>query len=34
MLLAIMTRSLIRLDSIVRASLNNDCITNRHDERQ
>ena len=29
-----MTRSLIRLDSIVRASLNNDCMTNRHDERQ
>lgn len=34
MLLVIMTRSLIRLDSSVRASLNNDCITNRHDERQ
>lgn len=34
MLLVIMTRSLIRLDSTVRASLNNDCITNRHDERQ
>ena len=34
MLLVIMTRSLIRLDSIVRASLNNDCMTNRHDERQ
>lgn len=29
-----MTRSLIRLDSIVRASLNNDCMTNRYDERQ
>ena len=29
-----MTKSLIRLDSIVRASLNNDCMTNRHDERQ
>ena len=29
-----MTRSLIRLDSIVRASINNDCMTNRHDERQ
>lgn len=28
MLLVIMTRSLIRLDSIVRASLNNDCMTN------
>lgn len=29
-----MTRSLIRLDNAVRASLNNDCMTNRHDERQ
>lgn len=29
-----MTRSLIRLDNTVRASLNNDCITNRYDERQ
>lgn len=29
-----MTRSLIRLDSIVRASLNDDCMTNRYDERQ
>lgn len=29
-----MTKSLIRLDSIVRASLNNDCMTNRYDERQ
>lgn len=29
-----MTRSLIRLDNTVRVSLNNDCITNRHDERQ
>ena len=29
-----MTRSLIRLDNTVRASLNNDCMTNRHDERQ
>ena len=29
-----MTNSLIRLDNTVRASLNNDCITNRHDERQ
>ena len=29
-----MTRSLIRLDSAVRDSLNNDCMTNRHDERQ
>lgn len=34
MLLAIMTRSLIRLDNTVRASLNNYCMTNRHDERQ
>lgn len=34
MLLVIMTNSLIRLDSIVRASLNNDCMTNSHDERQ
>lgn len=34
MLLVIMTKSLIRLDSIVRARLNNDCMTNRHDERQ
>lgn len=33
MLLVIMTRSLIRLDSIVRTSLNNDCMTNRHDDR-
>ena len=29
-----MTKSLIRLDNTVRASLNNDCMTNRHDERQ
>lgn len=34
MLLVIITRSLIRLDSTVRDSLNNDCMTNRHDERQ
>lgn len=34
MLLVIMTRSLIRLDNTVRTSLNDDCITNRHDERQ
>ena len=34
MLLVIMTRSLIRLDSIVRTSLNDDCMTNSHDERQ
>ena len=29
-----MTRSLIRIDNTVRASLNDDCMTNRHDERQ
>lgn len=29
-----MTKSLIRLDSAVRTSLNNDCMTNRYDERQ
>ena len=29
-----MAKSLIRLDSIVRASLNDDCMTNRYDERQ
>jgi hypothetical protein len=29
-----MTRSLIRLDNTVRASLNDDYMTNRHDERQ
>lgn len=29
-----MTRSLIRLDNTVRASFNDDCMTNRHDERQ
>lgn len=34
MLLVIMTRSLIGLGNTVRASLNNDCMTNRHDERQ
>lgn len=34
MMLVIMTKSLIRLDNTVRASLNNDCMTNRHDERQ
>lgn len=34
MLLVIMTRSLIKLDNTIRASLNNDCMTNRHDERQ
>lgn len=34
MLLVIMTKSLIRLNSIVRASLNNDCMTNRYDDRR
>lgn len=34
MLLVIMARSLIRLDNTVRASLNNDCMTNRHNKRQ
>lgn len=34
MLLVIITRSLIRLNNTVKASLNNDCMTNRHDERQ
>lgn len=34
MLLVIMTKSLIRLDNTVRASLNNDYMTNRHDERK
>lgn len=29
-----MTRSLIRLNNTVRASLNNDYMTNRHDEHQ
>ena len=34
MLLVIMTKSLIRLDSAVRDSLNDDCMTNRHDDRR
>ena len=34
MLLVIMTRSLIRLGNTVRASLNNDCMTNSHDDRR
>lgn len=34
MLLVIIIRSLIRLSNTVRASLNNDCMTNRHNERQ
>lgn len=29
-----MTKSLIRLDNTVRASLNDDCMTNSHDEYQ
>lgn len=29
-----MIRSLIRLDNTVRASLNNDCMTNSRDKRQ
>lgn len=29
-----MTRSLIRLDNTVRASLDSNCMTNRNDERQ
>lgn len=33
MLLVIMTRSLIRLDNTVRTSLNNDCMTNSHDDK-
>lgn len=34
MLLVIITRSLIRLDNTVKTSFNDDCMTNRHDERQ
>ena len=33
MLLVIMTRSLIRLDNTVRASLDSNCMTNSHDDR-
>lgn len=29
-----MTKSLIRLNNTVRASLNNDCMTNSHDDRR
>lgn len=29
-----MTRSLIRLDNTVKASLNDDCMTNCHDDRR
>lgn len=34
MLLVIMTNSLIRLDNTVRTSINNDCMTNRYDDRR
>lgn len=34
MLLVIMTKSFIRLGNTVRASLDSNCMTNRHDERQ
>lgn len=34
MLLVIMTNSLIRLGNTIRASLNNDCMTNSHDDRR
>lgn len=34
MLLVIMTKSLIRLDSAVRTSLDSNCMTNSHGERQ
>lgn len=34
MLLVIMTNSLIRLDNTVRASLDSNCMTNRHDDRR
>lgn len=34
MLSVIMTRSLIRLGNTVRASLNNNCMTNSHGERE
>lgn len=34
MLLVIMTRSLIRLSNTVSASLNDDCMTNSHDDRR
>lgn len=34
MLLVIMTNSLIRFDNTVRTSLDSNCMTNRHDERQ
>lgn len=34
MLLVIMARSLIRLDNTVRTSLDSNCMTNSHGERQ
>lgn len=34
MLLIIITKSLIRLDNTIRTSINDDCMTNSHDERQ
>lgn len=34
MLLISMTRSLIRLGNTVRTSLNDDCMTNSHDDRR
>lgn len=34
MLLVIMTNSLIRFDNTVRASINNDCMINNHDDRR
>lgn len=33
MMLVIITRSLIRLDNTVRTSIDNDCMTNSHDDR-
>lgn len=33
MLLVIITRSLIRLDSIIKTSINNDYMINSHDDR-
>lgn len=34
MLLVIMINSLIRFDNTVRTSLNDDCMTNSHDDRR
>lgn len=33
MLLVIMTNNLIRLDSTVRTNIDDDCMTNSHDDR-